>query len=347
MAVVLGALVLAEAPARAHPLPKPFQLDRLNRRLHGRVIDHTFNHGVDRRIWSPALGERRDLYVYVPPGFDPGRRYPLVLFLHGFGQDEKVFLEAVGPLDRAIACGKLPPVLIAAPDGSLRGLDCLLTAGTFFLNSNLGAFEDFLMVDVWDFVLGHYPVRPEREAHALLGVSMGGGAAFNMAIKYRDRVGVVLGVFPPLNTRWVDCHGRYMSDFDPCCWGWRTRFPSHEVVGRFYGVIPVTLGRVISPLYGRRNPSTLARVIAENPVEMLALYDVKPGELEMYVAYAGRDEFNLGAQVESFLYVARHRGLEVGVGYDPEGHHNARTGFALLPGLIEWLRPRLEPYAPP
>jgi hypothetical protein len=157
---------------------------------------------------------------------------------------------------------------------------------------------------------------------------------------------VVAGVFPPVNTRWVDCHGRYMSDFDPCCWGWRTSFPPHEVVGRFYGIIPVTLGRVISPLYGRRNPSTLARVIAENPVEMLALYDVKPGELEMYVAYAGRDEFNLAAQVESFLYVARHRGLEVGVGYDPEGHHNARTAFALLPGLIDWLRPRLEPYAP-
>jgi S-formylglutathione hydrolase FrmB len=181
----------------------------------------------------------------------------------------------------------------------------------------------------------------------MLGASMGGGAAFNKAIKYRECFGIAAGVFPPLNARWISCRGRYRDDFDPCCWGWRTDYSrGREVVARFYGVFTVRLRSVIYPLYGRDNAEINARLSAENPIEMLDLYDVKPGELEMYVAYAGRDEFNIDAQVESFLYRAKQKGLEVGVGYEPNGRHSYRTAMKLLPGLLEWLRVRLEPYSP-
>ncbi|MGH6680508.1 MAG: hypothetical protein ACREDL_16615, partial [Bradyrhizobium sp.] len=79
---------------------------------------------------------------------------------------------------------------------------------------------------------------------------------------------------------------------------------------------------------------------------MLDLYDVPPGLLEMYVAYGGKDQFNIDAQVESFLFVAHRRGLEVGVGYEPNGKHNQRTSEKLLPGIIAWLAARLAPFAP-
>jgi len=340
--------LLAGLPACAHVLPRPLKLERLNRKLAGRVIDHTANHGRDRRIWSESLGEKRDLYVYLPPGFDPCKRYPLILYLHGFNEDESGFTtEVIRPLDRAIRDGKLPPVIVAAPDGSVHGLNCLATAGTFFLNSKLGDFDSFIANDVYDFVMRNYPIRPEPEAHVLLGVSMGGGTAFHHAIKYRDRFRVCVGVFPPLNLRWVSCRGRYLDDFDPCCWGWREDFSrGHEVVGRFYGVITIRARRLIYPLYGKNNPDVVALVSAENPIEMLDSYDVRPGDLEMYVAYAGKDEFNLDAQAESFIYRARQKGLEVGVGYEPKGRHNVLTGLKLLPGVLDWLRPRLEPYSP-
>jgi S-formylglutathione hydrolase FrmB len=345
MAVLL--LGLAAHPAQAHLLRNRPVLARTNQRLHGRILDYTRNHGADRRIWSPALGQWRDLYVYLPPGFDPRLRYPLIIFLHGFAQDETAFLRDVaGPLDEAIWAGQLPPAIVAAPDGSLRGLDCFLAAGSFFLNSKAGAFEDYLMVDVWNFLFDHFPLRPEPEAHVLLGVSMGGGAAFNMAIKYPDKVRVAASVFPPLNLRWMDCHGRYMADFDPCCWGWRTDFRSHEVIGRFYGVVTFRLREMLYPLYGRSNPETLRHVSRENPIEMLDAYDVRPGQLELYIGYGGRDEFNLDAQVESFLYRARQRGLDVAVGHVPEGRHNRATARKLYPDVIAWLRARLEPYSP-
>ena len=79
---------------------------------------------------------------------------------------------------------------------------------------------------------------------------------------------------------------------------------------------------------------------------MLDLHDVQPGQFDMYVAYSGKDQFNIDAQVESFLYVAHRRGLDIGVGYEPNGKHDRPTAMKLMPGIISWLGPRLAPYAP-
>jgi pimeloyl-ACP methyl ester carboxylesterase len=320
----------------------------MNRQLSGALVDYTHNHGADRRIWSDALGQKRDLYVYLPPGYDPSQSYPLIIWLHGFGQDEHTFAEVVAPrLDRAIASGKVPPHIVAAPDGSINGHECLLTPGSFFINSKAGRFEDFLMQDVWGFVFQNYPIRPEREAHILAGVSMGAGAAYNLSIKYRDRVGAVMGIFPPVNTRWIDCHGRYMGNFDPDCWGWRTDFSRrHEVIGRFYGVVTIRLKRVTDPLYGRRIVPSAEEVSRENPIEMLDMYNVQNGELAMFIGYGGRDQFNIDAQVESFLYVAQQRGLHIAVSYVPNGKHDYRTAFKIVPDLFDWLSEQLRPFTP-
>ncbi len=186
----------------------------VNRKLSGHVVDYTANHGFDNRIWSPSLYQRRDLYVYLPPGFDPHQRYPLMIYLHGFGQDEQSFLHEVAPrIDEAIHCGKLPPLIVAAPDGSVSGEPSLCSPGSFFLNSPQGDFEDFVLHDVWDFVCLHYPIRCEREAHVLAGLSMGGFAAYNFAIKHREAFGVVIGrrVPAPSTCGWVNTYAAVTS----------------------------------------------------------------------------------------------------------------------------------------
>ena len=164
-------------------------------------------------------------------------------------------------------------------------------------------------------------------------------------MRYRDRVGVVFGIHPPLNLRWVDCRGRYFANFDPDCWGWREDIRGREPIGRFYGVITIRLRSLVGPLFGR-GPAAVEEVSRENPIEVLDRTGLCEGELAMYVAYGGRDQFNIDAQVESFLHRARERGLEVGVSYLPEGKHDAKTALALLPDMIEWLGPRLEPFRP-
>ncbi len=345
--VVLMLLVVSGSPAAARPLRNHFALARTERKLAGTVHDFTHNHGSDNRIWSSALGKPRDLYVYLPPGFDPCQRYPLVMLMHGFAQDEvSILLDVLPALDAAIVAGKLPPAIIAAPDGSINGRACLYNAGSFYINSRAGAFEDYLMVDVWNFLHEHYPIRPEREAHVLAGASMGGGAAFIHGIRHRDRVGVAVGIFPPLNSRWLDCHCRYRGNFDPSCWGWRTDFSRRkEVVARFYGIFAIRLGQVVKPLYGN-DPNTAELVARENPIEMLDAHCLREGELAMFVAYGKKDQFNLDAQVESFLYAAHQRGLTVASVCDPDGKHDVRTALRLVPYAVEWLAPRLAPYSP-
>src|SRR5437879_2961882 len=130
------ALILIANPALAGGKFRQISFHRRNSHLAGQLVDYTHNHGEDRRIWSNALGEPRDLYVYLPPGFDPAQQYPAMLWLHGFMQDEQSFLwnQVVDNLDHAIAQGQLPPVIVAIPDGSLSGRPQLLSASSFFIN---------------------------------------------------------------------------------------------------------------------------------------------------------------------------------------------------------------------
>lgn len=344
-----GCLPLLLLPVMLLPgtLLAAHSLDGVNGRLAGQVIDHTNNHGADRRIWSAALGEWRSLYVYLPPGFDPGRHYPVILWMHGVYEDESSLLRPgrLETFDAAIAEGQLPPVIFVIPDGTVTGRPTLYGINPLWLNSQAGNFEDYLIQDVWAFAQQHYPIRPERDAHILAGMSGGAGAAFRLGIKYRAEFGVVFGIHPPLNTRWLDCHGRYFTPFDPNCWGWRTDLRrGREPVARFYGVVVIRLRQLVYPLYGR-GPEAVAAISRENPIEMLDLYDLREGELAMYVAYTGRDQFNITAQVDSFLYRAQERGLSVGVGYDPEGRHDWASARTLYPGIIDWLATRLGWFA--
>ncbi len=340
---VLLLLIPTSSPAA---FQQPIDLAEINRKLHGQVVDHTHNHGVDNRIWSQALCQRRDLYVYLPPGFNPARQYPIGLYFHGFTQDETHFLQYLVPLfDQAMAEGKLPASIIACPDGSIPGRPAFFNSASFYANSRAGRFEDFVMQDVWPFLLAHYPIRPERDSHVLIGASMGGAAAFRIGFFYPETFKTLIGIFPAVNMRWVDCHGHYQAPFDPQCWGWRTKVNPNEVVGRFYGIVAVRFRNLIAPLFGL-GPDSLLELACRNPIELLDSCRVQVGQFNMYLSYGSCDQFNIGAQVESFAYRARERGLTVKVDCLPGGKHDVETGAKLFPLVIEWVAPLVAPFSP-
>jgi S-formylglutathione hydrolase FrmB len=324
------------------PLPPAQALGfRQTYHLAGTLVDYTANRGADRRMWSAALGAPRDLYVYLPPGYDPSRRYPLMIWLHGIAEDEDSFpADGLRYFDAAMAAGRLPPMIIALPDGTADGRNHPGAPRPMFLNSNIGAYEDYAAHDVFDFVQEHYPILPERQAHFIGGFSGGGAAAYRIAIKHRDRFAVVFAGSPPLNVRWLNCHGRYFANFDPDCWGWRTDIRGHEVVGRFVGVVTFRLGRLVYPLYGK-GPQAIEAMARENPIELLETEDVRPGELSMLVAYGGKDQFNIDAQVESFVYRVHERGMDITICYAPFGRHNLRHPHRFFPEIVEWLAPQV------
>ena len=71
-------LLLAVPPGQADAWWHWPNLQKLNCRLAGQLVDHTYNHGPDKRIWAPTLQAKRDLYVYLPPAYDPTKNYPIV-----------------------------------------------------------------------------------------------------------------------------------------------------------------------------------------------------------------------------------------------------------------------------
>lgn len=335
-------LLLGVAGSEANAGPVGWvELPILNHCLYGRIIDYTNHHGSDHRIWSDALQCSRNLYVYLPPGYDPDQQYPLLIWLQGYADNDHEFnRRALGRFDRAIVCGTLPPVIIACPSGHIPGR----ITGSLFLNTKAGAYEDLVVQDIMNFMTAHYPIRPEREARVLVGISGGGWAAYCLAMRHRDCFGVVVGILPTLNVRWLDCHGNYRSHFDPCCWGMRCDL-KNDLLGIYYG-IPVTFKSMVKPFFGW-GPETLDWISEENPIELIDRTCLQPGELAMYVGYIGHDQLHVDAQVESFVYLAQQRGLCVTVDFRPELRgHNFHTGTKFIAAVAEWLGPQMAPYSP-
>jgi S-formylglutathione hydrolase FrmB len=347
---VVAVFVTAAIPlaAGAFPiiknLPHPKQLEEINAKLAGHICDFTRNHDADRRIYSPALCAKRDLYVYTPPGYDGVKQYPVVIWMHGLLQDERGGLSLIKKIDEAIVCGTWPPMIFAVPDGTFKGKPKFNNGGSFYLNGVRGHFEDYLMTDVWNFLFCHFAIRPEREAHVLAGASMGGLSAFNLAFKYREKVGVIVGIMPLLDLMYADGHGNHFGKFDPDCLGRIDHYRRLASAGHV-SFVRIRNGKVMRPLFGSAS-EVERRLQIENPVEMLDLYDVKPGEFQMFIAWTEEDNFSGNNECKSFLHHACQRGITADTAIEEHGQHNSTTAMKFFDRFAAWLKPRLDPYVP-
>ena len=322
-------------------------LDHLNRKLCGRVVDYTQNHGADRRLASPILGRPRDLYVYLPPGYDPAVAYPLIVFLHGADVDEHDFLDPgdLKELDGMMSRGEIPPAVVAAPDGTYEGINRITSTHSLWVNGLGGRFEDHVVAEVVPFVTRAYSIRPERRAHALLGISAGGYGAMAIALKHRDVFGSVATLAGPLNMKYYNGQGRYGDDFDPATYRERTKYDPDEVIARFYlGLLRRRVRTFLEPVYGS-GPDVIARLTLDNPADLLASTDLRPGELAMYVNYPGRDNYNFDAQAQSFAWLAARRGVAVDLVRVPRGHHNLPYIEDAEPPAYAWIGRQVLPPA--
>jgi enterochelin esterase family protein len=155
-------------------------------------------HGVVHRHFytSAIVGDRRDFYVYTPPGYDPTarRRYPVLYLLHGYSDDASGWT-AVGRahviLDNLIAQNKAKPMLVVmplgygAPEFVARGIhsfddDSLRTR-------NYQRFRDALIAEVLPQVEKDYRVASGRESRAIAGLSMGGAESLFTGLNALDR----------------------------------------------------------------------------------------------------------------------------------------------------------------
>jgi S-formylglutathione hydrolase FrmB len=338
---LLAALLLfalANVPANAQVFDL-VNLDHLNKKLQGKVVDFTQNHGADRRIVSPILGRPRDLYVYLPPGYDPSVAYPLIVFLHGADVDEHDFLDPgdLKALDYMMSHGEIPPAIIAAPDGTYEGTNWITSTHSLWVNGQGGRFEDHIVAEVVPFVMHSYSVRPERDAHALLGISAGGYGAMAIAIKHRDIFGSVATIAGPLNMRYDNRQGVYGDDFDPAVYRERTEYEPDMLIAKYYfGLVRRRVKTYLEPVYGP-GPDMIAKVARDNPADLLSTTGLQRGELAIYVNYPTRDEYNFDAQDQSFAWLAAQRGIGVELTHVTGGHHDLRYIERAEPPAYVWL----------
>ena len=343
-AIVLWGLASPGTQARAQ-LFNLVNLDHLNSKLQGRVVDYTRNHGADRQQYSAILGKPRDLYVYLPPGYNPAVAYPLIVFLHGADIDEHHFLDPgdMKRLDRMMASGQLPSMIIAAPDGTYEGVNHIHATHSLWVNGRGGRYEDHVVSEILPFLMRTYSIRPEPQAHALIGVSAGGYGAMGMGLKHRDFFGIVATLAGPLNMRYDACPGGYRAQFDPATYRERTNYDPDQVVARFYfGLARVRVKKFLEPVYGS-GPDVVPQIVRDNPADLLVSTNLQPGEMQLFVNYPDWDNYNFDAQDKSFAWIAAQRGVHVDLSVVRHGRHNLPYIEKAEPAAYFWVGQRILP----
>ncbi len=156
-------------------------------------------HGVVHHLVyaSKTTGSERGVYVYTPPGYraDTEQQYPLLVLMHGYGDDESAWLE-VGRVnwiaDNLLARKKISPMIIAMPYGHPLPLD-LNAEFDEYADRNLVLMEKDVLHDLLPFLSKQYRLKPGRENRAIVGLSMGGGQSLTIGLKHLDQFAWVGG----------------------------------------------------------------------------------------------------------------------------------------------------------
>lgn len=133
---------------------------------------------------SPTLGRPIPYAVYTPfPAPMEGTRWPVVYLLHGMtGADGDWFTWGdLGPiLDRAIADGRIPPLVVVAPGAGDSWYVDNPDPGGFGLVDTAFATDLIAAIDK------SLPTAACRQGRAIGGVSMGGVGAVLQAVNHPD-----------------------------------------------------------------------------------------------------------------------------------------------------------------
>jgi len=146
-----------------------------------------------RHVHSPELGDRRTLTVYLPPGYTHDREYPLLVAHDG---QEMGAWKLTDALMQHHAAGRITPVVAAIPSNHDRVQE-YGTAGRLNVDG-LGAraaeFQAFLANTVVPLLRKRYQVSRRPAQNAVMGASLGGLSAFDVAWRRPDVFGVA-GIF--------------------------------------------------------------------------------------------------------------------------------------------------------
>jgi len=138
-------------------------------------------------VRSPILAEPVGYCVLLPPSYDSdkARRFPVLYYLHGLGDNEQMFLRSGGwnLVQQMWERRELGEFIIVTPRAG----------SSFYLNSRDGQYryEDFLLQEFLPLIENRYRVRAGRAFRGVAGISMGGYGALRLAFRRPDLFGAV------------------------------------------------------------------------------------------------------------------------------------------------------------
>ena len=132
--------------------------------------------GLRHRILkSTALKREVGYVVWTPAGYaqNPGKRYPVIYFLHGMGGNETSDAAAFsGYVSTAIRDGLLPPVICVFPNGGVSGYR--------------GDVEQMIIDELIPAVDHDYRTTAKAQSRVLTGFSMGGTGSVYLSVMHPE-----------------------------------------------------------------------------------------------------------------------------------------------------------------
>src|ERR1700761_5363039 len=135
-----------------------------------------------KTVHSPILKKDVRYTVYLPPDYNSSERsYPVVYLLHGYTDDNTGWLqfgEINRLVDKAIAEGTIPPMIIVMPNGD----------SSWYINSYDGKekYEDFFIREFMPAIEKTYRIKAEKRYRGVAGLSMGGYGTLIYTLKHPE-----------------------------------------------------------------------------------------------------------------------------------------------------------------
>jgi putative tributyrin esterase len=165
---------------------------------------------------SAALNRDMQYRVVFPKTISPGKRLPVVYLLHGGGSSFRAWSN-----DSDVARFAESGLILVMPEGN----------SSYYTNSASqpqDRYEDYIVSDLISDVEHRFPVAATRASRAVIGVSMGGFGAINLALKHPDLFAFAGALSPavdvpsrPFSAKRIEQWQRFGSIFGP--WGSKTR----------------------------------------------------------------------------------------------------------------------------
>ena len=132
------------------------------------------------QFFSPAVARSMKFDIVLPPGYQESEeRYPVLYLLHGYMQNYTIWGRNLGA---AFYARNLGDLILVLPDGG----------NTWFVNyavsddGQRNNWEDYLIEDLIQYVDSNYRTIASRDGRAISGLSMGGYAAFTLALRHSE-----------------------------------------------------------------------------------------------------------------------------------------------------------------